>query len=303
VTETEIQAGGRTVRITHPDKVLFPDDGITKGELADYYVRVAEVMVPHVRDRPLTQHRWPDGLTGEDFWHKQIPKYFPEWIERVDVETNKGPQQQVLANDPATLAYLSNQNCITPHTWMSRRDRLNEPDLIVFDLDPASERDFGAVRAAARLVREILTDVGLIAFVKTTGSKGLHVTVPIRPERDFESVHGFAAALAGVLVAEDPGHLTTEFYKRKREGRIFVDIHRNAYAQTAVPPYAVRARAGAPVATPIEWDELGRVTPSRFTIRNLHRRLKQRGDPWAGMHRRARSLGRAEGRLRKLLPR
>jgi bifunctional non-homologous end joining protein LigD len=302
VSETEVQAGGRRVRITHADKVLFPGDGITKADVADYYVRVAEVMVPHVRDRPLTQHRWPDGLGGEDFWHKQIPKYFPEWIERVEVETNRGPQQQVLANDPAVLAYLANQNCITPHTWMSRRDRLNEPDLIVFDLDPATERDFGAVRAAARLVREILTDLGLVPFVKTTGSKGLHVTVPIRPERDFESVHGFTAALAGVLVAEDPGRLTTEFYKRKREGRIFVDIHRNAYAQTAVPPYAVRARAGAPVATPIEWDELGRVTPSRFTIRNLDRRLKQRGDPWAGMHRRARSLGRAEGRLRKLLP-
>ncbi|HKX25502.1 MAG TPA: non-homologous end-joining DNA ligase [Actinomycetota bacterium] len=303
MSETEVQAGGRRVRISHADKMLFPGDGITKGDLVDYYVRVAEVMVPHVRDRPLTQHRWPDGLGGEDFWHKQIPKYFPEWIERVEVETNKGPQQQVLANDPAVLAYLANQNCITPHTWMSRRDRLNEPDLIVFDLDPATERDFGAVRAAARLVREILTDLGLVPFVKTTGSKGLHVTVPIRPDRDFESVHGFAAMLAELLVNEDPGHLTTEFYKRKREGRIFVDIHRNAYAQTAVPPYAVRARAGAPVAAPIEWDELGRVTPSRFTIRNLDRRLRQRGDPWAGMHRRARSLGRAEGRLRKLLPR
>jgi bifunctional non-homologous end joining protein LigD len=301
VSETEVQAAGRTVRLTHPDKVVFPADGITKRELVDYYVRVAEVMIPHVRDRPLTQHRWPDGLNGEDFWHKQIPKYFPEWIDRVDVETNKGPQQQVLANEPAVLAYLANQNCITPHTWMSRRDRLNEPDLIVFDLDPATERDFGAVRAAARLVRGILTDLGLIPFVKTTGSKGLHVTVPIRPDRDFESVHGFAAMLAKLLVNEDPGHLTTEFYKRKREGRIFVDIHRNAYAQTAVPPYAVRARAGAPVATPIEWDELGRVTPSRFTIRNLNRRLNQRGDPWGGMHRRARSLGRAEGRLRKLL--
>jgi bifunctional non-homologous end joining protein LigD len=303
VSEIEVQAGGRTVRVTHPDKVLFPADGITKGDLVDYYVRVGEVMIPHVRDRPLTQNRWPDGLSGEDFWHKQIPKYFPEWIERVEVETNKGPQQHVLANEPASLAYLANQNCITPHTWMSRRDRLNEPDLIVFDLDPATERDFGAVRAAARLLREILADLGLVPFVKTTGSKGLHVTVPIRPERNFESVHGFAATLAGVLVAEDPGHLTTEFYKRKRAGRIFVDIHRNAYGQTAAPPYAVRARPGAPVATPIEWDELGRVTPSRFTIQNLNRRLKQRGDPWAGMHRRARSLGRAEGRLRKLLAR
>jgi bifunctional non-homologous end joining protein LigD len=302
VSEIEVRAGGRTVRVTHPDKVLFPDDGITKGELVAYYIRVAEVMVPHVRERPLTQHRWPDGLSGGDFWHKQIPQYFPEWIERVEVETNKGPQQQVLANEPAVLAYLAHQNCITPHTWMSRRGRLNEPDLLVFDLDPATERDFGSVRAGARLLRGILADLALVPFVKTTGSKGVHVTVPIRPDRDFEYVHGFAADVARVLVAEDPGHLTTEFYKRKREGRIFVDIHRNAFGQTAVPPYGVRARAGAPVAAPIEWDELGRVTPSRFTIRNLNRRLKQRGDPWAGMHRRARSLSRAEVQLRKLQP-
>jgi bifunctional non-homologous end joining protein LigD len=290
VTETEIDAGGRPVRLTHPDKVVFPDDGITKGDLAEYYVRVAEVMVPHIRGRPLTQHRWPDGLKGQDFWHKQIPGYFPKWIDRVKVRTNKGPQEQVLGNDAATLAYLSNQNCITPHVWSSRKPRLGKPDVVIFDLDPASEHDFASVRAGARILRGLLQDLGLVPFVKTTGSKGLHITVPIEPTRDFGRVHRFAEEVGARLVEEDPGRFTTEFYKEKRRGRIFVDTGRNAYGQTAVPPYAVRGRRGAPVATPVTWDELGRVTPERFTVRNLFRRLGVRGDPWKDIDRHARPL-------------
>jgi bifunctional non-homologous end joining protein LigD len=292
VSATEIEVRGRTVRVTHPDKVVFPPDGITKADLVDYYVRVADVMIPHIRDRPLTQHRWPDGIGGQDFWHKQIPTYFPEWIERVDVATNKGPQQQVLANEPATLAYLAHHNCVTPHVWMSCKKRLDRPDMIVFDLDPATERDFATVRSGARALRGILEDVGLVPFVKTTGSKGLHITVPIEPTAGFERVHGFAAAVALRLIDQDPEHFTMEFYKEKRKGRVFVDIGRNAYGQTAVPPYAVRGRAGAPVATPITWDELARVTPQRYTLRNLFRRLGRRGDPWADFHRHARRLPR-----------
>jgi bifunctional non-homologous end joining protein LigD len=290
VTEAEIEAGGRRVRLTHPDKVLFPGDGITKRDLVEYYVRVAEVMIPHVHDRPMSQHRWPDGIGGQDFWHKQVPRYFPNWISRVQVATNKGPQQQVLANEPATLAYLTNQNCITPHVWLSRKPRLGKPDVVILDLDPATERDFAAVRAGARILRGLLQDLGLVPFVKTTGSKGLHVTVPIEPTVDFERVHRFADAIASRLVEEDPEHFTTEFYKEKRKRRVFVDTGRNAYGQTAVPPYAVRARPGAPVATPVTWDELGRITPSRFTIRNLFRRLGGRGDPWNDIDRHARSL-------------
>lgn len=296
MTDTEIEAGGRPVRLTHPDKVLFPDDGITKRDLAEYYVRVADVMIPHVRDRPTTQHRWPDGLAGQDFWHKQVPGYFPDWIRQVKVRTNKGPQHQVLANDPATLAYLANQNCITPHVWLSRKERLTKPDLVVFDLDPASDRDFAAVRAGARILRGFLQDLDLVSFVKTTGSKGLHVTVPIQPRHDFLRVHRFAEHLAVRLVEEDPDHFTMEFYKEKRRGRVFVDIGRNAYGQTAVPPYAVRGRPGAPVATPVRWEELGRITPTRFTLRNLFRRLGARGDPWKDIDRHARALPRIGGR-------
>jgi bifunctional non-homologous end joining protein LigD len=247
-------------------------------------------MLPHIRDRPLTQHRWPDGIGGQDFWHKQIPRYFPNWIERVEISTNKGPQQQVLANEPASLAYLANQNCVTPHTWLSRKDRLHLPDLVIIDLDPASGRDFPAVRAGARILRGLLDDLGLVPFVKTTGSKGLHVTVPIEPATPFDAVYAFAESLARRLVAEEPRRFTREFYKKKRRGRVFVDIGRNAYGQTAVPPYAVRARPRAPVATPVSWDELGRVTPDRYTLRTLFRRLSGREDPWKDMAGHARPL-------------
>lgn len=296
MTDYHIEAGGRTVRITHPDKILFPEDGLTKRDLAEYYVRVAEVMLPHVRDRPLTQQRFPDGIDGTDFWHKQIPGYFPAWIERAEVETSKGPQQQVVANEPATLGYLVNQNCITPHVWLSRRDRLHRPDLLVFDLDPADQRDFPTVRSGARTLRAILQDVGLVPYVKTTGSKGLHITVPIVPT-SFERVQAMAARVAELLVADSPGRFTSEFYKEKRRGRVFVDINRNAYGQTAVPPYAVRPRPGAPVATPVRWDELGRISPTRFSVRNLFRRLGRSGDPWRDMQRHAASLPEAAARL------
>jgi bifunctional non-homologous end joining protein LigD len=297
---TERRVGRRTIKITHPDKVLFPDDGIRKAELVDYYVEVAEVMVPHVRERPLSQHRFPDGIGGEAFWHKQIPKYFPPWVPRVRLQTEKGPQEQILCNEAATLAYLANQNCITPHVWLSRADRLRQPDQLIVDLDPPGD-DFEPVRKGALLLKEIFEDIGLAPFVKTTGSKGLHVAVPVRRGADFEEAREFSRVLAGVLADRDD-RLTTEVRKDKRRGRVFIDVGRNAYGQTAVPPYAVRARPGAPVASPIDWEEVRdrRLSPRRYTLRNMSRRLSRDGDPWKEMGRHARSL-RGPGRaLRRL---
>jgi bifunctional non-homologous end joining protein LigD len=280
---------GREVGITHPDKVLFPGDGITKRHLVEYYERVAEVMLPHVRDRPMSQHSFPQGIKGPGFWSKRIPGHFPDWIDRVKVETtDKGPQEQVVCNDPATLAYLASQNCITPHTFLSCADDLQHPDLMVFDLDPPGD-DFRPVREGARTLRRILEELGLTPFVKTTGSKGVHVAVPLDRGATFDQVRAFAAA-AGHLLTERDERFTFEVRKVKRRGRVFVDIGRNAYGQTAVPPYAVRARPGAPVATPVEWDELGRVTPARYTIGNMFRRLARREDPWRHIERQARPL-------------
>jgi bifunctional non-homologous end joining protein LigD len=296
---TELRAGRRTVRITHPDKVLFPKDGITKLDLAHHYLAVAGVMVPHVRDRPMTQHRWPDGIGGQDFWHKQVPKYFPDWIATVDIKTEKGPQQQVLCNEAATLAYLTNQNCITPHVWTARAGDLWHPDQVMFDLDPPGD-DFGPVRRGALLLKDFLEDLGLVPFVKTTGSKGLHIVVPLDRSASYEEVRSFADRVAQVLADRDP-ELTTEFRKNKRKGRVFVDTGRNWYGQTAVPPYAVRARDGAPVAVPLEWSEVrsARLSPRGVTLRTMVRRLRSRGDPWKGMGRRRRKLAPAARRLER----
>jgi bifunctional non-homologous end joining protein LigD len=295
---TSRKVGRRTIEITHPNRVVFPQDGITKADLVDYYARVAEVMVPHIRDRPLSQHQFPNGIEGDSFWKKQIPAHFPEWIDRVKVDTEKGPQEQILGNDAATLAYLANQNCITPHVWLSRADALDHPDQITFDLDPSGE-DFSPVREGALALREILEGLGLVPFVKTTGSKGLHVTVPLDRKADFEEVRAFSRNVAGILAERQPD-LTTEVRKAKRRGRVFIDVGRNAYGQTAVPPYAVRARPGAPVAAPLEWKEVpGLASARRFTVGNVFRRLSRQGDPWQGMARRARSLRRAAERLER----
>ena len=288
-----VEAGGRTIEVSHPDKPMFPEDGITKAELVGYYARIAEVMVPHIRDRPLTQHQFPGGIGKGGFWRKQIAEHFPPWIGRVDVETHDGTQQQILANEPAALPYIANQNCVTPHVWTSRADDLWRPDQVIFDLDPEGDEDFPAVRSGARALRRILAEIGLAAFVKTTGSKGLHVVTPIRRSAGYDRVLEFARRVGERLVESDPDRFTPEFRKNKRDGRIFVDVLRNRYGQTAVPPYAVRARAGAPVATPLDWDELGSLKNARrYTVRNVFRRLGRRPDPWAGMSRRARALPR-----------
>jgi len=284
------------------DKVLFAESGITKGDLLEYYVKISKVMLPHLRGRPVTMERYPDGIAAKGFYHKEAPDYFPAWIERVKVRTASGRQQQVVCSNAASLAYLADQACITPHVWLSRADRLDRPDQMIFDLDPAGD-DFAAVRQAALLHKELLEQLGLAAFVKTTGSKGLHVVVPLRRSADFDTVRAFAQDLAKLLAQRHSTQLTTEQRKNKRRGRVYLDTGRNAYGQTAVPPYAVRARASAAVATPIDWQELedGSLQAQSYTMENIFKRLGQRKDPWASLHRRARSLAQARRRLKRLL--
>jgi bifunctional non-homologous end joining protein LigD len=270
------------VEIPRPDKVLFPDDGITKAELAGYYERVAPLMLPHVRDRALNLWLFPDGIDKRAIVRQQMPGHFPDWIGRVEVPKKGGTVTHAVVNDADGLVYLAGQACITPHTWLSRVDRVERPDRMVFDLDPSRD-DFTSVRAAARLLGRLLDELDLAHRAMTTGSRGVHVVVPLRRTRDFEAVRAHAREVAAELAERDPEHLTTEARKAKRGDRIYIDVGRNAYGQTAVPPYAVRPRPGAPVATPIRWDELsdGRLTPQRWNIRNLLRRLDRVGDPWA----------------------
>jgi bifunctional non-homologous end joining protein LigD len=279
VSET-IEVGGRTVEIGNPDKVLFPDAGITKLDLARYYARVAPVMLPHVRGRAVTMHRFPDGIDGTGFYQKHVPDYFPEWIETVTVDKENGTVEHVVCDDAATLVYLADQACITPHVWLSTTDALDRPDRMVFDLDPPEGSGAGAVRAAARAIRDLLEDLGLRSRVMTTGSKGYHVVVPLDARAGFDQVRDFAHRCADLLADRRPDDLTVEQRIAERSGRVFLDYLRNGYAQTTVAPYAVRAKSGAPVAVPLDWDELGSTDPRGYTMDNVFRRLGQRHDPW-----------------------
>ncbi|HKJ24671.1 MAG TPA: non-homologous end-joining DNA ligase [Myxococcota bacterium] len=294
--------GRYTVETSHEDKVLFPDVGLTKGALVDYYDAVAETMLPHLRARPLVLQRFPDGITASGFYQKQAGAHFPDWIETTRVTKAEGGHQDlVVGANRATLVYLADQATITLHPWLSRCDRPDHPDRLVFDLDPPGD-DFGAVRFAAGRVRELLEDLGLPTFAMLTGSRGMHVVVPLDRSEPFDDVRAFARAVAERLATRHPQMLTTEQRKAKRRGRLYLDVGRNARAQTAVAAYAVRARPGAPVAAPIHWDELGerRLDARRWTVRNVLRRLGQRDDPWKGIARRARSLAPARRRLRDL---
>jgi bifunctional non-homologous end joining protein LigD len=295
------EVGG--VEISKPDKELFPQSdrgaAVTKLDLAQYYESVAAVMLPHLEHRPINMQRFPDGIDGPAFYEKKVPSHFPDWVRTVEVDTADGPQRQVVVADARTLVYLAQQACLTPHTWLSRRDDLRRPDQLVFDLDPTVP-DLPAVRRATRLVGGLLDDLGLTCAVKTTGSRGYHVLVPLRRAESYDDVRAFARQVAEVLVAREPDLLTLEARKNKRGDRVLVDIQRNAYGQTAVPPYAVRARPGAPVATPITWDELSRVEPDQHTIRTIGRRLSRGGDRWADLPR-AQSLGKAREKLRRLV--
>jgi bifunctional non-homologous end joining protein LigD len=287
---------GRIVAITHPEKVLFPNDGITKHELVAYYERIAATMLPHLRGRPLVMERYPDGINGQKIFQKNTPSHFPGWIRVASLPKKDGIVRHVVCDDAATLVYLANQAVITPHTWLSQLDKPNQPDQMIFDLDP-SDGDFRAVCKTAKRLREWLLEEGLTSFVKTTGSRGLHVLVPLDRRADFESVRAFARTIAEALVQDDPEHLTTEVRKDRRKGRIFVDTARNGYAQTAAPAYAVRPRDRCPVAAPLEWKELdsNQLKPDLYNIRNIFDRLDKIGDPWKDLKQHAQRLPRGGG--------
>ncbi|MDP9341294.1 MAG: non-homologous end-joining DNA ligase [Actinomycetota bacterium] len=294
-----VRFGRYTIEVSNRTKVLFPGDGITKGDLIEYYAAIAERMVPLISGRPLSLERFPEGIDGHRVFQQNVPTYFPAWVRRVNVRKEGGRLDHVVCENAATLAYLANQAVITPHAWLSRADRPEHPDQLIFDLDPPGD-EFEAARAAARSVRTLLDELGLPAFLKTSGGKGLHVMVPLDRKEPFEAVRSFARDAAAELARREPERLTTETRKAKRDGRLFLDVGRNAYAQTAVPPFAVRPRPGAPVATPIPWDELEdpKLLPGRFTIRSVFEHLDP--DPWRDARRQARSLAEPRRRLARI---
>ncbi len=287
--------------ITHPEKVLFPSEGITKGELAAYYDAIAPVMLPHLRDRPVTMERYPAGIGEEGFMQKDVSRGFPDWLERVEVPKKGGTVHHPLVRDKRSLLWLANQNSITPHVWTSRAPNLRHPDICVFDLDP-SEDEPEVLRAAALALRDLLDELGLPSWVKTSGSKGFHIAVPLDGKAAFGEVSRFAHIVGRVLVARDPEHLTQEFSKVDRGGRILVDTGRNAYSATFAATYGVRAKPGAPVSAPCTWGELerGEAGPQTFTLRTMAARIAKVGDLWTDLLRRRRSLRRPTEKLRRL---
>jgi bifunctional non-homologous end joining protein LigD len=287
--------------ITHPEKVLFPEDGITKGELAAYYEAMAPVMLPHILRRPITMERFPAGIGKKGFLQKDVSKGFPPWLERIEVPKKDGVVHHPLVTDARSLLWLANQNSITPHVWTSRAPNVYSPDVLVFDLDPSVEDPEGLAAAAIGL-RDLLEDIGLPSWIKTSGSKGFHIVVPLDGKAETGQAAAFAHGIGTLYVARNPTSLTQEFYKTDRGRRILVDTGRNGYSATHAAAYAVRAKPGAPVSAPCTWEEVerGTVGPRTFTLRNMAARIAKAGDLWADMRRRKRSLRAPVEKLKKL---
>ncbi|GGV05061.1 ATP-dependent DNA ligase [Streptomyces spectabilis] len=307
-----VRAGRRTVALHRPRKPFIPEgadaaDGgaaYTKGDLFDYYRSVAPFMLPHLRGRPLMLERHPDGVPGPRFMQKDTPDHYPDWISRAEVAKEGGTVTHTVCDDSATLLYLADQACVTLHRWQSRVGRVDRPDRMVFDLDPAGDgapqEVYGPVREAARLLGELLDQVGLPSAVMTTGSRGLHVVVPVNGRHHVDDVRDFAKEVTDVMAAAHPDRFTTAVRKKDRGGRLYLDVLRNGYAQTAVAPFSVRARPGAPVAVPLAWEQLDApgTHAARWTITDAV--AQARTDPWAGLLRSPRALGPARRKLRAL---
>ncbi len=300
-----IKAGRRKIEISHPDKILFPGDRLTKADLAVYYQNIAQWMMPYIKDRALTLERCPDGVEDGCFMQQEAMAHFPDYVGRAILKRKNGSDlTHVVCNNAATLVYLANMGVVTIHMWLSRIGTPNYPDRMVFDLDP-SGNDFASVVKAAALLKELLEETGLISFPMTTGSKGLHILVPLVGQADFDTTRGFARDISSILTSRYPEFLTTEQRIKNRGGRLFLDVQRNAYGQTGVAPFAVRTQRGCPVAATLEWKELldnhFDIHAQSFTIANILERLDQRGDPWQGMARRARSLRGPRQKLNQLM--
>jgi bifunctional non-homologous end joining protein LigD len=287
----EYAFGDITVACSNVDRVVFPEDGITKGEVIAYYRDVAALIVPELRGRPLTVVRYTRGIDRGGFFQKHYQKHFPAWLDRVAAGT-KTVVEYPIVDSPAGLVYMANQGAIELHVWTSRKDELHRPDLLVFDLDPPEgppDGRFDLARRAAGVVRGLLDQLGLPAFVKLTGGKGLHVVAPLDDGATFHEVGELAIRSGALLCRRHPDLLTMEFYKKDRRGRLFVDVMRNAIGATLVAPYSLRGRPGAPVSAPIAWSELDdpALCAGGIRLRDVRARLDRRGDPWHALRARA----------------
>jgi len=288
----------KSVENPYSDKIYFPVSGITKGDLIGYYEEIADYMLPYLQDRPLTLHRFPNGIGKEGFYQKNASDYFPDWIKTEKIKKKGGWVNHVICNDKATLRYLAAQGTITFHVTLSKTDKLNYPDKLIFDLDP-SIQNFESVINGAQILRRLLEEeLKLSTYVMLTGSDGLHLAVPLMRVENFDEVRDFAKRVAGYLAELYPEDFTIEMRKDQRKGRLFLDYLRNSYAQTAVCPFSVRAFENAPVAVPISWDELAQMRNSRaYTIHTIFDRLREKPNPWKDFCQNAKILSNAKKKL------
>ncbi len=293
-----IKVGKEVIEVTNPDKVLFPKAKITKQDFVSYYQKIAPIMLPHIKGCPLTMNRFPDGVKGELFYQKSAPDYFPEFIPIQPIKRSSGGTiNYPLINSQAALVYLANYVCV-PHIWLSKEPKLNYPDRMIFDLDPSPGVSFTTVKWAAKELKNLLDELGLSAFLMTTGSRGLHVVVSIKRIYLFDEIREFAQEIARYLVEKYPNKLTLKLKKSERGKRIFIDTLRNAWSATAVAPYGVRAKEGAPVATPLKWSELAALSsPQKYTIKNIFPRIARVGDLWKDINAKPSAIGQARKKL------
>ncbi|ASU85131.1 ATP-dependent DNA ligase [Nocardiopsis gilva YIM 90087] len=296
-----IHVAGHDIDVSKLDKEFYPDDHLTKGDVLDHYRAVADVMLPHLADRPLTMRRYPDGIGADGFYQKEASDYFPDWLRVVEVpQRGDGSVSHVVCDDAAMLVYLANQATIEFHVGLSTVDKLDCPDRLAIDIDPPPGVSVATLREVARRLRTLYRELGLTPFVQATGGRGYHVVAPLDRSADFRFVRDLAVGIADHLADGDPGLLTTEQRKERRGDRIFLDVNRNAYGQTFITPYSLRARPGATVATPLDWHELGRSTPNGHTHATIRNRLGHKSDPWATIDEQAATPATARDRLAAL---
>jgi bifunctional non-homologous end joining protein LigD len=305
-SEYAVSRGDRVVRLSSPDRVLFPDDGITKGDLFEYYRAVAPAILPHLRNRPFTMKRYPHGIDGEVFFQKQAPKHLPSWIPTRQFRTwpREGGSRLVdfaLVNSAEALLFMVQNNCIDMNAWYSRVDKPDRPDFVLFDLDPPDEpRGFRQAIEVAHLIRKLLDELGLPGYVKTSGADGIHVVAPITRRSTFPQTYDFAERASRLLEQRHPGLVTTEWLKKKRRG-VLVDHRQNGHGKTIASVYSVRPKPGAPVSTPLRWEELDdSVTPRTFGMREALARIDRHGDLFEAVLKEARPLAPAAKALQAL---
>ncbi|QCK16625.1 non-homologous end-joining DNA ligase [Mangrovivirga cuniculi] len=296
-----MKISGHNIDISNTDKVFFDKENFTKGDVIEYYRDISDFILPHLEDRPLMLQRFPDGIDGDGFYQKEASDYFPEWIKTKSLKKEDGKVNHVICNDKATLIYLANQGTITFHGWLSKVDKIKYPDKLVIDLDPPSS-DFEIVRKAAFLIKDTLEEMDVTSFLTTTGSSGAHVVIMLDGKCDFDQSRDFGKNLGDFLSAKYSDVFTTAARKEKRNGKLYFDIQRNAYAQTAVVPYSIRPIENAPIATPLDWEELKdkSINARSYDLKNIKRRLSQKEDPWKGARRSAYGINSLAERLKKL---